>query len=61
MKLKVAVDYNVVRQREQVVEIRLTAAQAKAIVTDYFNNMDYSGRQLWLIKQKVKTLSTELV
>ena len=61
MRLKVAIDYNVSKQREQVAVIRLTAAQAKAIVAGYFNNMDYGERKLWMIKQKVKALSTELI
>lgn len=61
MRLKVAVDYNVQRQRERVAEIRLTAAQAKAVVTDYFNNLDYTERQSWIMKQKVKVLSTDLI
>jgi hypothetical protein len=61
MRLKVAIDYNVQRQRERVAEIRLTAGQAKAVVTDYFNNLDYAGRQSWIMKQKVKVLSTDLI
>jgi|3_EtaG_2_1085321.scaffolds.fasta_scaffold52325_4 hypothetical protein len=61
MRLKVALDYNVQRQRERVAEIRLTAAQAKAVVTDYFNNLDYTERQSWIMKQKVKVLSTDLI
>ena len=61
MRLKVALDYNVQRQRERVAEIRLTAAQAKAVVTDYFNNLDYTERQSWIMKQKVKVLSTGLI
>ena len=61
MRLKVALDYNVQRQRERVAEIRLTAAQAKAVVTDYFNNLDYTERQSLIMKQKVKVLSTDLI
>ena len=61
MRLKGALDYNVQRQRERVAEIRLTAAQAKAVVTDYFNNLDYTERQSWIMKQKVKVLSTDLI
>ena len=61
MRLKVALDYNVQRQRERVAEIRLTAAQAKAIVTDYFNSLDYTERQSWIMKQKVKILTTDLI
>ena len=61
MKLKVAIDYDVLRQRERVAEVKLTGAQAKAIVVDYFNKMDYKERQLWMMKQKVETLSTALI
>ncbi len=61
MRLKVVVGYNVQRQREQVAEIKLTADQAKAIVMDYFNNMDYEERQSWIAKQRVRVLSSNLI
>jgi len=61
MRLKVAIGYNVARQKERVAEFKISSAQARAIVTDYFNKMDYDERELWMIKQKIKTVSTQLI
>lgn len=54
MTFKVPIDYYVPKQTEIVVEVDLTSFQAKAIVQDYINNMDYKERQAWIKKQGVK-------
>lgn len=57
MKITVAVDYEIPRQREWAADIKLTNEQVRAIVTDYFNKMDYKERQAW-IASNIKTRTT---
>lgn len=61
MKLKLAIGYNVARQRESVASIKIPRKLAHAIVTDHFNNMDYKERQSWLTKNNVKIESSNLI
>ena len=56
MKLSIAVDYEVSRQREWISDIKLTNEQVSAIVKDYFNKMDYKERQAW-ITSNAKTMT----
>ena len=59
MKLSIAVDYEVSRQREWISDIKLTNEQVSAIVKDYFNKMDYKERQAW-ITSNAKTMTRRL-
>ena len=59
MKLSIAVDYEVSRQREWISDIKLTNEQVSAIVKDYFNKMDYKERQAW-ITSNAKTRTRRL-
>lgn len=61
MKFKIVLDYNVSRQRERVAVISLTSKLTEAIVKDYINNMDYTERQSWITRNKVKIVKVDLV
>ena len=61
MKLKLTIGYNVARQRESVASVEIPSKLTHAIVTDYFNNMDYNERQSWLTKNKVKIESSNWI
>lgn len=61
MKLEIAIDYSVPRQQERVAVVRIKQSLVEAIVRDHFNKMDYKERQLWLMKNNVKAISTDIV
>jgi len=61
MKLEIAIDYSVPRQQERVAVVRIKQSLVEAIVRDHFNKMDYRERQLWLMKNNVKAISTDIV
>jgi len=59
LKITVPVEYDVSRQREWVSEVKINNKQVRAIVTDYFNKMDYKERQAW-INSNAKVLRRRL-
>ena len=61
MKLKLTIGYNVARQRESVASVEIPSKLANSIISDYFNNMDYSERQSWLTKNNVKIESSNWI
>ena len=60
MKLEIAIDYSVPRQQEKFAVVRIKQSIVEAIVRDHFNKMDYKERQLWLMKNNVKVISTDI-
>ena len=48
MKVRKAIDFDKVEQREVVVDFTLDKKQVKEIVKNFFNVMDYRERQVWL-------------
>ena len=48
MKVRKAIDFDKVGQREIVAEFVLNKKQTKEIVKNFFNVMDYGERQAWL-------------
>ena len=48
MKVRKAIDFDKVEQREVVVDFTLDKKQVKEIVKNFFNVMDYRERQAWL-------------
>ena len=58
-KLTIPVEYDVSRQREWVSDVKISNKQVRAIVTDYFDKMDYKERQAW-INSNAKVLNRRL-
>ena len=50
MRIRKAVDFDKVEQREIVVDFVLDRKQSKRIVKNFFNVMDYGQRREWLDK-----------
>tara|TARA_R110002020_G_scaffold23481_1_gene78052 strand:+ start:160 stop:354 length:195 start_codon:yes stop_codon:yes gene_type:complete len=48
MKVRKAIDFDKVKQREVVVDFTLDKKQVREIVKNFFNVMDYRERQAWL-------------
>ena len=48
MKIRKAIDFDKVGQREIVAEFTLNKKQTKEIVKNFFNVMDYGERRVWL-------------
>ena len=61
MKFKLAIDYSVAKQREQIASIEIKQSLAKAMVQDVLNKMDYRERQIWITKNNVKVISSNLI
>jgi len=61
MKVRKAIDFDKVKQREVVVDFTLDKKQVKEIVKNFFNVMDYRERQAWLNENvsKTKIISTD--
>jgi len=61
MKVRKAIDFDKVKQREVVVDFTLDKKQVKEIVKNFFNVMDYRERQAWLNENvsKSKIISTD--
>ena len=59
LKLTIPVEYDVSRQREWVSDVKISNKQVRAIVTDYFDKMNYKERQAW-INSNAKVLSRRL-
>ena len=59
LKITVPVEYDVSRQREWVSEVKISSKQVRAIVTDYFDKMNYKERQAW-INANAKVLSRRI-
>jgi hypothetical protein len=55
MKVRKAVDFDRVKQREIVAEFTLNKKQTKEIVKNFFNVMDYGERRVWLDKNVSKS------
>ena len=50
MKVRKAIDFDKVKQREIVVDFILAKKQINEIVKNFFNVMDYGQRREWLDK-----------
>jgi len=50
MKVRKAIDFDKVKQREIVAEFTLNKKQTNEIVKNFFNVMDYGQRREWLDK-----------
>lgn len=61
MKLKLAIDYSIAKQREEVVSVEIKQSLAKAMVQDVLNKMDYQERKIWITKNNVKVTSSSLI
>ena len=48
MKVRKAIDFDRVKQKEIVADFILDKKQVKEIVKNFFNVMDYGARQAWL-------------
>ena len=55
MKVRKAIDFDRVKQREIVVDFILDKKQVKEIVKNFFNVMNYGERQVWLNKNVSKS------
>ena len=55
MKVRKAIDFDKVKQREIVVDFTLDKKQVKKIIKNFFNIMDYGERQAWLKKNVSKS------
>jgi len=61
MKLELAIDYSIAKQREEVASVEIKQSLARAMVQDILNKMDYKERQIWIAKNNVKVLSSSLI
>lgn len=61
MKFEVVIDYNIPDQREKVALVQIKQSLAKAMVQDALNKMDYNERQVWIKKNNVKVISSNLI
>jgi hypothetical protein len=50
MKIRKAIGYNIVEQREIEVNFLLDKTQIKEILNDFFDNMEYNEMKTWILK-----------
>ena len=55
MKIRKAIDFDAVKQREVVVDFTLDKKQVEKIIKNFFNIMDYGKRREWLNKNVPKS------
>ena len=55
MKIRKAIDFDKVKQREVVVDFTLDKKQVKEIIKNFFNIMDYGKRREWLERNVPKS------
>ena len=55
MKIRKAIDFDKVKQREVVVDFTLDKKQVEKIIKNFFNIMDYGKRREWLERNVPKS------
>lgn len=51
MTVNIATDFDKRAQKEIIIPVKLSSAEAKKIVEDVINKMDYEERRKWLKRQ----------